>query len=88
MFESNPRIETRSNLWPMREKTSAIAIDLLLMQTARITSADQIEATLAEAIANPGANFIEMMVPSQDKIIPFVPPWIEAAKEKKLPYFY
>ncbi|WP_171053935.1 thiamine pyrophosphate-binding protein [Arenibacterium halophilum] len=56
--------------------------------TARITSADQIEATLAEAIANPGANFIEMMVPSQDKIIPFVPPWIEAAKEKKLPYFY
>ena len=57
-------------------------------RTARITSEDQIEATLAEAIAHPGASFIEMRVPSQDKIVPFVPPWIEAAKEKKLPYFY
>lgn len=57
-------------------------------QTACITSEDQIEDTLAAAIANPGANFIEMMVPSQDKIVPFVPPWIDAAKEKKLPYFY
>ncbi|MEM5544754.1 thiamine pyrophosphate-binding protein [Sulfitobacter sp. AS92] len=57
-------------------------------ETARITSEDQIEATLAEAINNPGANFIEMMVPSQDKIIPFVPPWVDVARERKLPYFY
>lgn len=57
-------------------------------ETARITSEDQIEDTLRTAIAHPGANFIEMMVPSQDKIVPFVPPWIDAAKEKGLPYFY
>ncbi len=57
-------------------------------KATRITSEDQIEAALAEAIAHPGASFIEMMVPSQDKIIPFVPPWVAAAKEKKLPYFY
>lgn len=57
-------------------------------QTARITSEDQIEAVLGEAIAHPGVNFIEMWVPSQDKIIPFVPPWVEAAKERQLPYFY
>jgi len=56
--------------------------------TARITSEDQIEATLADAIGNPGANFIEVMVPSQDKIIPFVPPWVAVAKEKGLSYFY
>lgn len=56
-------------------------------ETARITSADQIEETLAHAISNPGANFIEMMVPSQDKIIPFVPPWVDVARKKKLPYF-
>lgn len=56
-------------------------------ETARITSADQIEETLAHAINNPGANFIEMMVPSQDKIIPFVPPWVDVARKKKLPYF-
>ena len=57
-------------------------------QTARITSEDQIEAVLGEAIAHPSVNFIEMWVPSQDKIIPFVPPWVEAAKERQLPYFY
>ena len=57
-------------------------------KTARITSEDQIEAILADAIGHPGANFIEIMVPSQDKIIPFVPPWVKAAKERKLPYFY
>ncbi|WP_284486269.1 thiamine pyrophosphate-binding protein [Sedimentitalea xiamensis] len=57
-------------------------------QTARITSEDQIEAVLRDAIENPGASFIEMMVPSQDQIVPFVPPWVRAAKEKKLPYFY
>lgn len=57
-------------------------------QTARITSEDQIEDVLRAAIGNPGANFIEMMVPSQDKIVPFVPSWVRAAREKKLPYFY
>jgi len=56
--------------------------------TARITSEDQIEETLSAAIANPGANFIEIMVPSQDKIVPFVPSWVRSAKEKGLPYFY
>lgn len=57
-------------------------------KTDKITNEDQIEQVLSEALANPGANFIEIMVPSQDKIVPFVPPWVEAAKEKKLPYFY
>ncbi len=56
-------------------------------KTARITSEDQIDATLSEAINNHGPNFIEMMVPSQDKIVPFVPNWVRAAKEKNLPYF-
>ncbi|RVU36856.1 thiamine pyrophosphate-binding protein [Hwanghaeella grinnelliae] len=56
-------------------------------QTARITSESEIESTLRDAIENPGANFIEVMVPSQDKIVPFVPNWVDAAKEKGLPYF-
>ncbi|SEK03478.1 acetolactate synthase-1/2/3 large subunit [Cribrihabitans marinus] len=56
--------------------------------TARITREDQIEDVLSAAIENSGANFIEMMVPSQDKIIPFVPTWVEAAKRKGLPFFY
>ncbi len=56
-------------------------------KTARITSEDQIEGVLSEAIAHPGASFIEMMVPSQDKIVPFVPNWVRAAKAKNLPYF-
>ncbi len=56
--------------------------------TARITSEDEIEAVLQAAIDNPGANFIEIMVPSQDKIVPFVPSWVRAAKARNLPYFY
>ena len=56
--------------------------------TARITREGDIEDVLRAAIANPGANFIEMWVPSQDKVVPFVPQWVEAAKEKGLPYFY
>ncbi len=56
-------------------------------EATRITSEDQIETVLAAALANPGANFIEMRVPTQDRIVPFVPPWVAAAKEKKLPYF-
>ena len=56
-------------------------------QTARITAESEIEDILRAAIENPGANFIEVMVPSQDKIVPFVPNWVEAAKEKGLPYF-
>lgn len=57
-------------------------------KTARITSEAEIESVLSEAIANPGANFIEIMVPSQDKIVPFVPNWVEAARAKNLPHFY
>ncbi len=57
-------------------------------KTARITAEDQIKTTLSEAIEHNGANFIEIMVPSQDKIVPFVPVWVAAAKEKNLPYFY
>ncbi|SLN70331.1 Acetolactate synthase isozyme 1 large subunit [Falsiruegeria litorea R37] len=56
-------------------------------KTARITSEDDIETILQEAIAHEGASFIEMMVPTQDKIIPFVPNWVRAAKAKNLPYF-
>lgn len=57
-------------------------------KTARITSEADIEATLLDAINHQGANFIEIMVPSQDKIVPFVPSWVRAAKAKNLPYFY
>lgn len=56
-------------------------------RTARITSADEIETVLTEAIAHQGASFIEIMVPSEDKIVPFVPSWVRAAKAKNLPYF-
>ncbi|MEM6985392.1 MAG: thiamine pyrophosphate-binding protein [Pseudomonadota bacterium] len=56
-------------------------------EVARITSEEQIESTLKDAIDHPGASFIEMWVPSQDQIVPFVPPWVEAAKKKGLPYF-
>lgn len=53
----------------------------------RVTSEDEFEAVLQSAIATPGANFIEVMVPRQDAIIPFVPSWVRAAKAKNLPYF-
>lgn len=56
-------------------------------RTARITSEDEIEPVLKQAIEHPGADFIEIMVPSQDKIIPFVPSWVRVAKERNLPYF-
>ncbi|WP_299592058.1 thiamine pyrophosphate-binding protein [uncultured Tateyamaria sp.] len=55
--------------------------------TARITSEDDIDTVLSQAINHQGASFIEMMVPSQDKIVPFVPSWVRAAKAKNLPYF-
>lgn len=57
-------------------------------RTARITSEDQIDDALTEALAHPGASFIEIMVPSEDRIIPFVPSWVRAARKKGLPYFY
>jgi acetolactate synthase-1/2/3 large subunit len=57
-------------------------------ETKRITSEDQIKEALEKALANQGANFIEITVPSQDVIIPFVPTWVDAAKEKGLHYFY
>ncbi|WP_170771985.1 thiamine pyrophosphate-binding protein [Ruegeria lacuscaerulensis] len=57
-------------------------------ETARITSEDEIEPILTQAISNPGANFIEIMVPTQDKVIPFVPNWVRVARTKNLPHFY
>ncbi len=57
-------------------------------QCARITSEDQIEAALAQAIGHEGASFIEIRVPSQDKIVPFVPSWVRAARKKGLAHFY
>lgn len=56
-------------------------------QTARISAEAEIESTLSKAIAHKGASFIEMRVPSQDQIVPFVPSWVRAAKAKNLPYF-
>lgn len=56
--------------------------------TARIRSEAEIEPVLTAAISNPGANFIEIMVPTQDRIVPFVPNWVRAAREKNLPHFY
>ncbi|WP_299649619.1 thiamine pyrophosphate-binding protein [uncultured Tateyamaria sp.] len=53
----------------------------------RITSHDDIEPALARAIANQGANFIEIRVPTQDQIVPFVPSWVRAARAKGLPHF-
>ncbi len=57
-------------------------------KTARITNESEIESVLTEAINYKGASFIEVMVPSQDKIVPFVPVWVDAARKKNLPYFY
>lgn len=57
-------------------------------ETARITSEAEIEPVLSAAIAHEGANFIEIRVPTQDKIVPFVPNWVRAARERNLPYFY
>jgi len=57
-------------------------------RTARISAEDQIEPTLADAIAHHGADFIEVAVPSQDKIVPFVPSWVRVARQRNLPYFY
>lgn len=56
-------------------------------RTARINDEQEIESVLKAAIAHEGADFIEIMVPSQDIIVPFVPAWVRAAKEKNLPYF-
>ncbi|MEL6886726.1 MAG: thiamine pyrophosphate-binding protein [Pseudomonadota bacterium] len=57
-------------------------------ETARITAEAEIEPVLVDAIANPGANFIEIRVPTQDEIVPFVPNWVRAARDKNLPHFY
>ena len=57
-------------------------------ETARITSEAEIAPILSAAIANTGANFIEMRVPTQDQIVPFVPRWVRAARAKNLPHFY
>ncbi|SHH93981.1 thiamine pyrophosphate-binding protein [Marivita hallyeonensis] len=62
--------------------------DAFGFQTARIATEAEIKPTLAHAISNPGANFIEIMVPTQDKIVPFVPSWVRAARVKNLPHFY
>lgn len=53
----------------------------------RITTEDEIEPALAEALAHPGTSFLEIMVPTQDRIVPFVPNWVAAAKRNGLPYF-
>ncbi len=57
-------------------------------ETARITAEAEIEPVLAQAIAHDCASFVEIMVPSQDKIVPFVPSWVRAARAKNLPHFY
>ncbi len=56
-------------------------------EATRITSEAEIEPVLANAIANSDANFIEIRVPTQDKVVPFVPSWVRAARSKNLPYF-
>ncbi|MEZ5649343.1 MAG: thiamine pyrophosphate-binding protein [Burkholderiaceae bacterium] len=57
-------------------------------QACRITSEDQLEPVLQAAIGHAGASFVEIAVPSQDKIVPFVPSWVEAARKRGLPHFY
>ncbi len=57
-------------------------------RATRIAHEDQIEETLRSAIEAPGADFIEISVPSQDKVVPFVPSWVDAARERDIPYFY
>ncbi|MEL7091339.1 MAG: thiamine pyrophosphate-binding protein [Pseudomonadota bacterium] len=61
--------------------------DAFGFETARITDAADIVPVLKAAISNNGADFIEIRVPTQDKIVPFVPSWVRAAKAKNLPYF-
>ncbi len=55
---------------------------------SRILSVADIEPILSEAIANPGVNFVEIIVPTQDKIVPFVPSWVRSARAKNLPHYY
>ena len=57
-------------------------------EATRIMSEADIAPVLRAALAHPGASFIEMMVPTQDKIVPFVPNWVRAARAKNLPHFY
>lgn len=56
-------------------------------RTTRINSEGEIRQALEDAINHDGADFIEIMVPSQDKIVPFVPAWVRVAKARNLPYF-
>ena len=56
--------------------------------TDQITSESEIEQILSAAIANTGPSFIEVRVPTQDQIVPFVPNWVRAARKKNLPHFY
>ncbi|WP_425038819.1 thiamine pyrophosphate-binding protein [Primorskyibacter sp. S187A] len=57
-------------------------------ETARITTEAEIAPVLEAALAHPGASFIELRVPTQDVIVPFVPSWVRAARAKNLPHFY
>ncbi|MCG8640900.1 MAG: thiamine pyrophosphate-binding protein [Desulfobacterales bacterium] len=54
----------------------------------RLDRHSDIEATLKNALHHNGPSFIEMPVVSQDIIAPFVPKWVQSAREKNIPSIY
>jgi thiamine pyrophosphate-dependent acetolactate synthase large subunit-like protein len=58
------------------------------LQSQRLSHHDDIETVLQKALEHQGPSFIEMEVVSQDIIAPFVPKWVQSAKEKNIPNLY
>lgn len=58
------------------------------LQGQRLSHHEDIETVLQKALEYQGPSFIEMEVVSQDIIAPFVPKWVQSAKEKNIPNLY
>jgi len=54
----------------------------------RLRGHEDIEKVLSAALEHEGPSFIEMEVVSQDVIAPFVPKWVQSAKQKNIPFIY
>ena len=54
----------------------------------RLDDHNDIETVLREALSHNGPSFIEMVVVSQDVIVPFVPKWVRSARKKNIPNIY
>lgn len=58
------------------------------LQCHRLERRVDIESVLEKALGHDGPSFIEMPVVSQDVIAPFVPKWVQSAREKNIPNIY